>query len=218
MRISGGIAATAPLPSHHVIALYRIRHGRRGLHRLRGRPEADRGDVVARRHRGPADLRGEPRFARAGAAATAIAWPRSTSATRRRCVRCSRSTGRPRCCTSRPSRTSTARSTGRPSSSGRTSSARTRCWMRRTATGARCRRAERDRFRFLHVSTDEVFGSLGLAASFTEETPYRPNSPVLGDARPAPTISCGRGITRTGCRPSRPTARTTTGRISSRRS
>ena len=35
----------------------------------------------------------------------------------------------------------------------------------------------RDRFRFLHVSTDEVFGSLGPEGVFTEETPYRPNSP-----------------------------------------
>lgn len=32
-------------------------------------------------------------------------------------------------------------------------------------------------FRFVHVSTDEVFGSLGEAGYFTEETPYAPNSP-----------------------------------------
>lgn len=32
-------------------------------------------------------------------------------------------------------------------------------------------------FRFLHVSTDEVFGSLGQEGYFTEETPYAPNSP-----------------------------------------
>jgi len=32
-------------------------------------------------------------------------------------------------------------------------------------------------FRFLHVSTDEVFGSLGADGYFTEETPYAPNSP-----------------------------------------
>ncbi len=33
-------------------------------------------------------------------------------------------------------------------------------------------------FRFLHVSTDEVYGSLGPAdAAFTERTPYAPNSP-----------------------------------------
>jgi dTDP-glucose 4,6-dehydratase len=32
-------------------------------------------------------------------------------------------------------------------------------------------------FRFLHVSTDEVYGSLGRTGSFTEETPYAPNSP-----------------------------------------
>jgi dTDP-glucose 4,6-dehydratase len=35
----------------------------------------------------------------------------------------------------------------------------------------------RDGFRFLHVSTDEVFGSLGPTGSFTETTPYAPNSP-----------------------------------------
>jgi dTDP-glucose 4,6-dehydratase len=32
-------------------------------------------------------------------------------------------------------------------------------------------------FRFLHVSTDEVFGSLGEQGYFSEETPYAPNSP-----------------------------------------
>ena len=35
----------------------------------------------------------------------------------------------------------------------------------------------RDGFRFLHVSTDEVYGSLGSAGLFTEETPYDPSSP-----------------------------------------
>jgi len=32
-------------------------------------------------------------------------------------------------------------------------------------------------FRFLHVSTDEVYGSLGTEGKFTETTPYAPNSP-----------------------------------------
>lgn len=32
-------------------------------------------------------------------------------------------------------------------------------------------------FRFLHVSTDEVYGSLGETGLFTEQTPYAPNSP-----------------------------------------
>ena len=37
---------------------------------------------------------------------------------------------------------------------------------------------ERERFRFLHVSTDEVFGSLAPGApAFTEQHPYAPNSP-----------------------------------------
>jgi dTDP-glucose 4,6-dehydratase len=33
------------------------------------------------------------------------------------------------------------------------------------------------RFRFQHISTDEVFGSLGPAGRFSETTPYAPNSP-----------------------------------------
>ena len=37
--------------------------------------------------------------------------------------------------------------------------------------------AERARFRFLHISTDEVYGSLGPEGLFTESTPYAPNSP-----------------------------------------
>lgn len=36
---------------------------------------------------------------------------------------------------------------------------------------------KRNRFRLLHVSTDEVFGSLGPDGLFTETTPYAPNSP-----------------------------------------
>ena len=32
-------------------------------------------------------------------------------------------------------------------------------------------------FRFLHVSTDEVYGTLGETGLFTEKTPYAPNSP-----------------------------------------
>jgi dTDP-glucose 4,6-dehydratase len=36
---------------------------------------------------------------------------------------------------------------------------------------------EKSAFRFLHVSTDEVYGSLGQEGYFTEETPYAPNSP-----------------------------------------
>jgi dTDP-glucose 4,6-dehydratase len=32
-------------------------------------------------------------------------------------------------------------------------------------------------FRFLHVSTDEVYGALGDTGAFTEDTPYAPNSP-----------------------------------------
>ena len=34
-----------------------------------------------------------------------------------------------------------------------------------------------DNFRFHHISTDEVYGTLGAEGQFTEETPYAPNSP-----------------------------------------
>jgi dTDP-glucose 4,6-dehydratase len=37
--------------------------------------------------------------------------------------------------------------------------------------------SSRERFRFLHVSTDEVYGSLGPTGAFTEATAYDPHSP-----------------------------------------
>lgn len=37
--------------------------------------------------------------------------------------------------------------------------------------------SDKDQFRLLHVSTDEVYGSLGAEGLFTEETSYSPNSP-----------------------------------------
>ncbi len=37
--------------------------------------------------------------------------------------------------------------------------------------------ARKAAFRLLHVSTDEVYGSLGPEGLFTEDTPYAPNSP-----------------------------------------
>ena len=37
--------------------------------------------------------------------------------------------------------------------------------------------AAKHAFRFLHVSTDEVYGSLGETGKFTETTAYAPNSP-----------------------------------------
>ncbi|OGG99295.1 MAG: dTDP-glucose 4,6-dehydratase [Candidatus Lambdaproteobacteria bacterium RIFOXYD1_FULL_56_27] len=36
---------------------------------------------------------------------------------------------------------------------------------------------DQEQFRFLHVSTDEVYGSLGESGAFSETTPYAPNSP-----------------------------------------
>jgi dTDP-glucose 4,6-dehydratase len=39
------------------------------------------------------------------------------------------------------------------------------------------RQGRPERFRFHHVSTDEVYGTLGDTGQFTEDTPYAPNSP-----------------------------------------
>ena len=39
------------------------------------------------------------------------------------------------------------------------------------------RRAGLRQFRFHHICTDEVFGSLGATGQFTEDTPYDPRSP-----------------------------------------
>lgn len=38
-------------------------------------------------------------------------------------------------------------------------------------------KAGKEKNRFLHISTDEVYGSLGAEGLFTETTPYAPNSP-----------------------------------------
>ena len=38
-------------------------------------------------------------------------------------------------------------------------------------------KSEKEKFRFLHISTDEVFGELAQTGFFTETTPYHPNSP-----------------------------------------
>lgn len=55
-------------------------------------------------------------------------------------------------------------------------------------------------FRFLHVSTDEVYGSLGEDGKFTETTPYQPNSPYSASRR-VPTTWCGLISTPTVFRP-----------------
>ncbi len=49
--------------------------------------------------------------------------------------------------------------------------------------------------RFHHISTDEVYGSLGDDGYFTEETPYAPNSPY--SASKASSDMLVRGYNRT---------------------
>jgi dTDP-glucose 4,6-dehydratase len=69
-------------------------------------------------------------------------------------------------------------------------------------------------FRFHHVSTDEVFGSLGPKGFFTETTPYAPNSPY--SASKAASDMLVRAYHHTyGCRSSSRIAQTITARINS---
>jgi dTDP-glucose 4,6-dehydratase len=52
-----------------------------------------------------------------------------------------------------------------------------------------------DRFRFLHVSTDEVYGSLGAEGLFTESTPYDPSSPYSASKAAADHLAIAWGRT-----------------------
>ena len=44
-------------------------------------------------------------------------------------------------------------------------------WLKKLGSGGK------DSFRFVHISTDEVYGSLGAEGKFLESTPYNPSSP-----------------------------------------
>ena len=50
-------------------------------------------------------------------------------------------------------------------------------------------------FRFHHVSTDEVFGSLGPSGAFVETSPYRPNSPYSASKAAADMLARAWGET-----------------------
>ena len=78
------------------------------------------------------------------------------------------------------------------------------------AIGERSSPSARGGFRFHHVSTDEVFGSLGAEGLFTETTPYAPSSPYSASQGRRPITWCAPGATPTACRRWSPTAPTIT--------
>ncbi len=55
--------------------------------------------------------------------------------------------------------------------------------------------AERDAFRFLQVSTDEVYGALGATGYFDEASPYRPSSPYAASKASADHLVAAYGRT-----------------------
>ena len=52
-----------------------------------------------------------------------------------------------------------------------------RFWLQESTIVNREKKTGNNSKRFIHVSTDEVYGSLGSAGLFTEQTPYDPSSP-----------------------------------------
>ena len=74
-----------------------------------------------------------------------------------------------------------------------------------------------ERFRFHHISSAEVLGSLGPRAGFQKPRPTTRAAPIR-PARPPVITWCGLGTTPTGCPWCSPTALTTTGPGSSPRS
>ena len=108
-------------------------------------------------------------------ACSSSAW---ISATANRSLRCCVRIGRARCCTLPLKAMSIVRFSGLPISSRRMSTERSRCSKPTRAYWQTLGEAERAAFRFVHVSTDEVFGSLEPNdPPFNEQTPYAPNSP-----------------------------------------
>jgi dTDP-D-glucose 4,6-dehydratase len=79
-----------------------------------------------------------------------------------------------------------------------------------TRQWSRLRGERRDRFRFIHVSTDEVFGSLGETGCFDEASRYAPNSPYAASKAASDHFARAWHHT-TVFLSSSPTARTTTG-------
>ena len=81
-------------------------------------------------------------------------------------------------CTSRPKATSIVPSSSPAPSSTPMCKGHSRFLSRQGAIGSTLERADQAAFRFLHVSTDEVYGTLAPDdPAFSETTPYAPNSP-----------------------------------------
>ncbi len=119
---------------------------------------------------------------------------------------------------SRPNRTSIARSMARAISSAPT------CWARFELLEAvrgywgRLDDAARQTFRFLHISTDEVFGSLGTDGCVSRNHALRPQFALFGHQGGGRPPGAGLLSHLPPARPVRSTARTTTARASSPKS
>ena len=95
---------------------------------------------------------------------------------------------------------STARSTGRATSSRPTSSAPSRCCRPRSSYWRALHEPARDGFRFHHISTDEVFGSLGDGRPVHARRRPTSRTRPIRPPRRRPTIWCAPGTTPTACR------------------
>ena len=154
------------------LARVRAHHRRRRLHRQRAGAAVAGARVGGGRQSRQAHLRRTAGVAgRSRRPPAASCWSRATWPTRRWCASCSPSIGRGPCSTWRRRRTSTDRSTSRRSSPAPMCWERARCSTRRRATGRGSTRRRASSFRFLLVSTDEVFGSAAPGETFTADSP-----------------------------------------------
>ena len=134
----------------------------------------------SRRRARRADLRRQPREPGRRRVAPALRLrPGRHRGSRDRAPRSSATSGRRPSSTSRPRRTSTARSTTRRASCARTWSAPSSC-SRPPGSTLRENPDLAGAFRFLHVSTDEVYGTLGRRGPLLRDDALRPELALRG--------------------------------------
>ena len=121
-----------------------------------------------------------------------------TSATARQSMRCWRGTPLTRSCTLPPKAMWTAASTAPANSSRPTSAAPIN--LLEAARDYWARQGRPEGFRLHHISTDEVFGSLGRRGQVHRRPPPTPRAAPMRPARRHLTIWCAPGMRPTACR------------------
>ena len=188
---------------HLHVSLHDPRHRRRRLHRLQLRARLARRDRRAGRQPRQADLRRQPRQPRRRSRTTrATSSCAATSATRALVAPAARRAPPARRSSTSPPRSHVDRSIDGPAAFVETNVVGTFTLLEaaRALLARRCAGRARATFRFLHVSTDEVYGSLGADRPRSPRRRPTPRTRPTRPRRPRPTISCAPTTTPTACR------------------